>query len=338
MTQQNNNQEPLQASGQQPAAAPTAYDNSYYARSKPRKTWLWILIGAAVFLALIIAVIVGTSRENSYNYNINSEHIAVIYVEGTISSVDSSSYNHSFLLETIDHLIDNRSNMGLLVYIDSPGGELLAGAELTDKIEEYRELTGRPVYMYGHRYMASGGYWLACAGDMIFANEYCITGSIGVAYGSMLDISGLLDKMGVTVNTITSGAQKSMGSYLEEMTPETKAIYQTMIDEYYNDFVLWIAENRPLEKDQVISLADGRIYSARQAVELKLIDEVGDYDTALAAMQEELGYSYPAREYIPLYTPSLLEQLLSLDYQGSDINALLEFLPPSGPISYYAGY
>lgn len=333
MSEQNYSGDSHQIGGEMPPSY-----TQYYNPGKKSKTWLWVLIGCAAFVALIVVLVVfGSDDDNAYQYR-GEPHIARIFVEGTISSTYSGGYNHEFLLTTIDELIMDSNNVALIIYVDSPGGELLAGSELSDKVTEYRRQTGREVYVYGHNTMASGGYWLACAADKIYANRYCITGSIGVAYGSMFDVSGLLEKLGIKVNTITSGQQKGMGSYFEEMTPETRAIYETLLQEYYNDFVTWVSLSRSIDKDTVITLADGRIYSARQALDLKLIDAVGTYDDALADLDRALGATYPVQDYLPTYIPTIWDTLLSMQAEGADVQTLLNMLPPAGPISYYEGY
>jgi protease-4 len=324
MEQQNYSEE--QQNRQQP------YHNYYPPRKKSRP-WLWILISVAGLVALIVlAAVFGEDSEGSLPYKYQP-HIAGIYVEGTIIGND----NHDFLLRTIDDLAENDNNLALLVYLDTPGGEILASDELAQKIVAYRQQTGRPVYMYGHNSMASGGYWIACAGDRVYAHKYCTTGSIGVAFGSIFDISGLLEKLGIRVNTITSGDQKSMGSSFEEMDEETRAILETIISEYYGDFVSWVASSRSLSLEDVQSLADGRIYTARQAFALELIDEVGTYADALADLQQQLGAEYPVQDYLPAATTSIWEQIYWLQYQNKGSESLLQLLPPSGPMSSLGG-
>ena len=265
-------------------------------------------------------------------------YIARIVVEGTISSEGNEDYDHQYLLTTLDQLAADRKNRGLIVCLDTPGGELLASAELADKIVEYKELTGNPVYVYGHNMMASGGYWIACAGDWIVLNQYGITGSIGVTYGTMIDISGFLENNGVKAYTITSGTQKSMGSIFEPMSEETNAIFQGIIDEYYTIFIDWIISQRDIERGQLIDLADGRIYTASQAEQNQLIDQIGTYKDTIRAIDKQLGNQYPIYDYLPPTEYSVWQDLSLFDYllQGKgDSDLLMEMLPPSGPLVYY---
>lgn len=317
------------------------YQPNYYPQPKKSNPWPWIILAIFV-LAVVIGgfSLLGSNMDELEVAYTNEPNIARIFVEGPIMGQFNGNYDHQFLLDTIDALIDNDDNKALLVYVDTPGGELLASDELSQKILEYKNITGRAVYIYGHNMMASGGYWLACAGDWVVANKYCITGSIGVTYGSMIDISGLLEKYGVNVNTITSGDQKSMGSYLEEMTPKTEAIFQVIIDEYYQYFIDWISTNRGITRAQLVPLADGRIYTATQAYAHQLIDQVGTYEDALAALNEELGGEYPVVDYISYEEISFLDQINWLDLlspQESAAGEIIKLLPPSGPLAYYEG-
>jgi protease-4 len=317
------------------------YRANYYQPPKKTNRWLWLLVVGLLILVTVGGLwLVGRSFSTPEAVYLNEPNIARIFVEGTITGEFEGDYDHQFLLDTIDTLEYDDNNMALLVYIDSPGGEVLASDELANKITAYKETTGRPVYVYGHNMMASGGYWIACAGDWIVANRYCTTGSIGVTYGSFLDLSGFLEKYGIKVNTITSGAQKSMGSSLEEMTPETEAIFQIIIDEYYGYFLDWVSTNRPLTRDALIPLADGRIYTATQAETYQLIDQVGTYEDALAALDEALGAVYPVEDYYSSEELSFWDQFSWLDYVfygGEETEAILELLPPTGPLAYYEG-
>jgi len=186
--------------------------------------------------------------------------------------------------------MEDEYNLGLLLHIDSPGGAVYQIDELYLKLMEYKESTGRPVYAAIESYAASGGYYVACAADKIYANRNAITGSIGVIMGEFVDVSGLLDSLGVDVTYVSSGVNKAMGSSFEPLTEEQKAIYQSIVDESYDRFVDIIAESRGLDEAVVRTLADGRIYTATQALNHGMIDGVEAYDTTLQRMTADLGY------------------------------------------------
>ena len=154
------------------------------------------------------------------------------------------------------------------------------------KIKEYQEKTERPVYASMQSMAASGGYYISAPCDKIIANRNCWTGSIGVTLGTMYDISELLDNLGIKTNTITSGANKAMGSNVEPMTSEQRAIFQSMVDEAYEQFVGIVAEGRDMKISKVKKLADGRIYTAKQALDNGLIDQIGTFEEAAADMKK----------------------------------------------------
>jgi len=208
--------------------------------------------------------------------------IDVIKVEGTIAE-GSSTYDHKWTLDTIDKLMINDNNKGIMLYVNSPGGGIYESDELYLKLKEYKETTGRPVYAYMAQTAASGGLYACMAADKIYANRMTMTGSIGVIM-SLTDTTGLQELIGIKEENVVSGKNKAMGNPLTE---EQRAILQSMIDESYDIFVEIVAESRNLPKEEVVKLADGRVYSPRQAQELGLIDDVCGYEEALDTMKEQ---------------------------------------------------
>ena len=311
---------------------------------KQRPLWPWIALAVLLIAAVMIWAVwysanhVVTSADDT-GYSYDEPYLAVLHIEDTMTVDELTSagtgYDHDFLIDTLQDLTEDSNNYGLLLYIDSPGGEVMAASELGEMIAAYRD-TGRPLYAYAHSYAASGGYWVAAPADCIYANQYCITGSIGVTYGTMLDLSGLLERYGIRTNTITSGAQKAMGSSFEPMSEETRAIYQSLIDEYYGYFIDWICTQRGMSKQELLPLSDGRIYSATQAAENGLIDYVGDYDDALAALQEEIGLDVAVYEYTPSSEINLM-QLFGMKGEENELATLLQLAPPDGALVYYDG-
>jgi len=274
-------------------------------------------------------------------------YIATVYVEGTIleSSADAwgsvSSYHHEWTLDKIDQLIYDGNNMGLIVFVDSPGGGIYESDELYFKIKEYQNKTGNPVYSALGSMAASGGYYISAPADKIVANRNCWTGSIGVTIGTLVDFSEFLDRYGIKTTTITSGANKAMGSSFEPVTNEQRAIFQSLVDEAYNQFVDVIAEGRDMEVDRVKELADGRIYSAKQAFELGLIDQIGTLDEAISDMKTT--YELEGCEVVDIYyvNYSILASLLgntnlkNLGGRG-DAAVLMDLLDKQNPfpVSY----
>lgn len=209
------------------------------------------------------------------------DFIAVVPVEGTIQASGNSSgfygttdgYNHNLLMNYVDKLIDNDCNKGIVLRMDTPGGTVYEADELYLKLKEYKEKTNRPVWAYMESYCCSGGVYIASAADEEYANRITTTGSIGVIMSSY-DMSGLYEKLGIKEVNIVSAKNKDMGSSGKPLTDEQRAIYQSVVDEYYEQFVEIVAEGRNMSVADVKKLADGRIYTAKQAVENGLIDGI----------------------------------------------------------------
>jgi protease-4 len=223
------------------------------------------------------------------------DYLARISVVGEIGNASDAysssdqSYHHAWTLSTIDNLIGDAYNKGLLLYVNSPGGGVYESDELYLKIEEYKEKTQRPVYVYMGSMAASGGYYISAPAKTIYANRNTWTGSIGVIIGTLFDVSDFLKKYGIKATDITSGKNKGMGSNFTPMTTEQRAIYQSLVDDAYEQFVGIVADGRHMTAEQVRKIADGRIYTARQAVENGLIDKIALEKEAIALIRTELG-------------------------------------------------
>lgn len=310
------------------------------------KPWLIIVIILAVLVLLgVISSVTGIGPAgddsgSSGAADVNTEHVGVLYIEGTIGG-DDGQYDHDYVMDAIDGMTWNDKNKGILLYINTPGGAVYESDEVYLKLEEYKAETKRPVYVYMASQATSGGYYIAAAADKISANRNCWTGSIGVTIGSIFDISGLLEEYGITVETITSGDNKAMGSSFEPMTDEQRDILQSLVDDAYIQFVDIVAKGRDMETDEVKKLADGRIYTARQAEENGLIDlVVNTYDEAVADMEAEFklgSCEFHEFRYEPEVTllSSLMEgmdNMTSAGEQKSDLDILSELMESKGQI------
>lgn len=160
----------------------------------------------------------------------------------------------------------------LIVHLDSPGGTVVGGEDL------YRSLRGvgenKPVVAVMGTVAASAAYMTAVAGDRVFAREGTITGSIGVLFQTA-DITGMLDKLGIKPESLKSGPLKAVPSPTEPLTDEARAATQALVLDLFEFFIDLVVERRPLDRAQVLQLADGRVYTGRQAVANGLIDAIG---------------------------------------------------------------
>ncbi len=271
--------------------------------------------------------------------------IGFVRVEGTIQDAGSSSsfntvsYDHQNTMRYIDKMIRSESNTGILLYVNSPGGTVYESDELYLKLKEYKELTGRPVWAYMGSMACSGGYYISMAADKVIANRNAWTGSIGVVI-STYNYKELLDKLGVKEIDYASGQNKTMGSGGLEGTKEQDEIFQSMVDEAYEQFVEIVAEGRDMDVDAVKPIADGRIYTAKQALSLKLIDEIDSLENVELAFRKEAGGGSVIYEPV-FYSGTLFSSLFSA-YQGSqeksDAQVITEMLNDSrnGVPMYYA--
>ncbi|MEA5082824.1 MAG: signal peptide peptidase SppA [Lachnospiraceae bacterium] len=277
--------------------------NTNYTKNKGGKGCLfWGLIALAVFITLNGLIFFGIASAFSRSSSVEEaaavygDYVETIYIEGTIASENVNSYGvttgyqHQWTLNELDYLINDDSNKGLILYINSGGGGTYESDEMYLALKKYKEETGRPIYAYYAQTAASGALYLSMAADEIYANRMTMTGSIGVMINSY-DATGLMDKLGIKDITIKSGKNKNMLSPTAGTTQEEIDILQSMIDESYNIFVGIVSEERGIPLDKAKAIADGRVYSAQQAKELGLIDDVMSYDDFMDMLKAKTEFT-----------------------------------------------
>lgn len=275
------------------------------------------------------------------------DYIAVLYIQDTISETESnaftsSRYNHNYILSQINAFMKDDKNKALVIFVDSPGGGIYETDEIYLKLMEYKEKKGAPIYVSMGSIAASGGYYVSAAGNKIYINRNTITGSIGVTMGTFYDVSGFLDKHGIKSVTMTAGRNKSMGDITSPMTQEQIEIIQSLLNEAYDQFIDVIAQGRGISKETVRNIADGRLYSAKQAIELDLVDEIGTLDDAIQGIKNDHGLNDCEVYYYWYEDKSFLSSLLSgvsnisEKYSQGDIGMVLRLLEKNDqiPISY----
>jgi protease-4 len=185
--------------------------------------------------------------------------------------------------EALKKAEDDDHVKAVLLRINSPGGTVTASDIIHHELAGFKERTKRPIIASIVDLGTSGAYYIAQAADRIFAHPTAVTGSIGVIM-VQANVAGLLDKIGVKTTEIKSGDKKFMGSPLRPMAPEEQAIFQSVITSMYQQFLTVVAKGRPnLPQKELLAAADGRIYTAQQAKELGLIDEIGYLPDAITA-------------------------------------------------------
>ena len=237
--------------------------------------------------------------------------IAVISLSGTITTGDSSLFSGSTITPELvrDYLkraVKDKAVKAIVLHIESPGGEIEPCQEILWEIERVQETKPIVVSMGGT--VASGGYYISTQANKIVALPTTMTGSIGVI-SQLINIEGLLEKLGIQIETFKGGKYKDMYWGFRELTPEEREIMQGMVDEYYEQFIDVVAEGRELSREEVRNLATGQLYSGTEAKELGLVDKLGDLDTAINLAAELAGIEAPIVEYY-YKQPGLIWRLL----------------------------
>ncbi len=235
----------------------------------------WLLLGGGAFVLLTVvalALLLAYGGDSSGDFAFGNR-IQVVDVEGEL--VDSRP-----IIEQLKRYEDSKSVPAILLNVDSPGGGVAASQEIYTEIKRLREKKHKIVVAYMSSVGASGAYYVSCPADKIIANSGPIVGSIGVIaewvnYGDLLQWAKLKDV------TFKTGEFKDTGSPTRALTDREKAYFQGLIDDMYVEFVEAVAAGRKLDVEAVRVLADGRVFTGRDAREKKLIDEIGNFQDAV---------------------------------------------------------
>jgi protease-4 len=237
--------------------------------------------------------------------------VGVVEIFGVITQGSSSrawERGSQQISKKIRSLAADKDVKAILLDINTPGGSVGSVQEIYSSIKRAKLETKKPFIARFGEVSASGGYYVASACDLIVAQPGTITGSIGVIF-SVSNFEGLMKKVGYKNEAIKSGKFKDIGSPTREMTPEERKLLQAMIDDSYEQFVAAVSEGRKMTVEKTKTLADGRIYTGRQAVDLGLVDKLGDLQDALDAAGEMGGIGKNPRV---MRDSAPLEQLMSL--------------------------
>jgi protease-4 len=259
-------------------------------------------MGMAFFVAVI--ALKGFRGEDSL-FSFRGK-VGVVLLEGVIGDAGEA-------VDQINFFADDDAIRAVVLRIDSPGGGVAASQEIYQAARRLRDKK-RVVVSMGS-VAASGGYLIATAADRIMANPGTITGSIS-AVMHFANVEELLRKVGVRSSVVKSGRFKDIGSPTREMTTEERKLIQRIVDDIYDQFVRTVSENRKIPLEKIKKLADGRIFSGRQALELGLVDDMGGLQDAillsakLSGIEGKPAVSYAARKRTGLWK-YLLEGILS---------------------------
>jgi protease-4 len=264
------------------------------------------------------------ARVPAEDVGLNKGHkIAVVYAVGTITSdqdqTDPLEGGKTLGSESMSKLLDevqkDDSIKGVIVRIDSPGGDAFASDDIWRRMNLLREK--KPLVFSMSDLAASGGYYLAMTGDPIIAEPTTLTGSIGIVYGK-LNLKGLYDKLGITKDIIARGKFSRLDSDYGPYTPEERERVRQMMDTFYQDFVKKVATARKMTPEDVDKIAQGRVWTGEQAKQNGLVDEIGDFNRALDILKDKA--KIPAQSSVQLVEypqrKTLWELLLSRAQRG----------------------
>ena len=234
------------------------------------------------------------------------------------------------IVEDLNDFAERDDIDAILIRLNTPGGGVAASQEIYEKVKEISEANIKPIIASMGSVAASGGYYIAAGADTIIANKGTATGSIGVIMSYPI-AADLLDKIGLTFQTIKSGALKDAGNFSRKPSKKDLTYFQNLADNLHTQFVRTVAYERGMSYDEAAKLATGQVYSGEQALSLGLVDIIGTYDNAihlatrLAGFDEKPKLIYPKVEDEGLFDFLLNGKQINLPFSNLDIFPLPEY-------------
>ncbi len=259
----------------------------------------------------------------------NGKALALLKLEGVIAENQAESpsvavgYNHQAFLRQLEEAFSREDIKGVILQVNSPGGGVYESDEIYARILELKSKYKKPLVVYMSQEAASGGYYVSMAADKIYSNRNTLTGSIGVIIRTY-NYNQLAKKVGIEDVTFKSGAQKDLLNPMRPLNDQEKAIMQELVNESYSYFVDVVARGRHMDRNQVLQLADGRVYSGLQAKKLGLVDEIGDLDNAIEGAARLAQTSDPKVFLFSNPEPNILNWLMSVRTPSIDLLGLKE--------------
>jgi protease-4 len=280
-----------------------------------------LTLGAIFVFFLLLIVVVGKMSGRSSRF-VLGDKVGYVTIAGAITTSEK-------IIEQIDIFKEDSSVKAIVLRVNSPGGGVSPSQEIYDEVKAAAAV--KPVVVSMGSVAASGGYYIAVPAQRILANPGTITGSIGVIM-QFTNVEELLGKVGLKSQVVKSGLHKDIGSPVRPMSSADREILQSLIDDVYAQFVQAVAESRQMDLEKVRQLADGRIFTGRQALQAGLVDELGGYQDAIRVAAELAGIKgkpkvvYPAadKEELLEYFIQETAQLIKQSVQNGD--AGLQFL------------
>lgn len=285
--------------------------------AKARDIIIGVIIAGSflLFLAMILLMFfLGSGNsDREFSFGGLGSRVAIVNLYGVIDSPTE-------VVRQLDRWGEDKSVKAIVIHINSPGGGVAASQEIYEKVLKVKRETDKPIIASMESVCASGGYYVAAACDQIVADPGTITGSIGVIFQYPI-VEEMFNKVGIQYQTIKSGGRKDIGSPFRKPTEADSAVFQAVVDDTYHQFVDVIVANRNLPRDEVLRIADGSIFSGRQAQQIGLVDSLGTFEDAVDLAGELCGLGEdPDRvREVPRRRGSifdLVEGMLHLDISG----------------------
>lgn len=251
--------------------------------------------------------------------------IAVLYAEGDITEDGDGGIASSRLVPEILDLADDDDIDGLILRVNSGGGSAFASEQIWEALQQYKAMTGNPFYVSMSDYAASGGYYISCGADKIYAEPLTLTGSIGI-FGLIPSARGLLtNKLGLTTSTVSTNPGGFPPTIFEPMTEKQRTSMQSYVERGYELFVSRVAAGRHMKPEQVKLIAEGRVWDGTEALKNKLVDKLGGLEAALKDMAAQLNVETYTVERYPEVPDKLLDIVMkmSTDVESSALERAL---------------
>ncbi len=246
----------------------------------------------------------------------SKNNIAVLYATGEIVDGASTGINYQKLVPIITQLADDDNIKGLVLRVNSPGGSAFGSDQIGEALD-YFQSKKKPLAVSMGDYAASGGYWISCGADRIFADPLTITGSIGI-FGLIPNVKGLADKVGVNLQSVATNPDADFPTMYTPMNEQQLAIMQKYVNNGYDRFIKRVAKGRKMSEAKVRLIAEGRVWNAMKAKEIGLVDELGSLNNAIewTAKKADVFSKYDISVY-PVYEPSIWDMISSSDLEAA---------------------
>ncbi|MBD3345066.1 MAG: signal peptide peptidase SppA [Chitinivibrionales bacterium] len=287
-----------------------------------------IIIALIILLPVVLGIMIISSRGKTGASLSLQKKIGLVRITDVI-------YSSDLYTRQLREFRNDNSIAGVIIRVNSPGGTVAPSQEIYSEIMRFRDFH-KPVVVSMENIAASGGYYVACAAKTIFANPGTLTGSFGV-YMRFPHFYELSEKIGIDMTTIKAGKFKDLGNPYRKITPKEKDLLQNLLDDTHNQFIEDIAQARSLNHDSVRALADGRIFTGRQALRLGLVDTLGSHTDAAEYIKSVCGLPDNTKIIEKRPSEGIWKDLL-MNKMTAWFPLLRRFQMPSGTYFLFSGY